>query len=276
LGIPFVFDMRGLYAEERVEAGIWRPNGLIFRITKWMEKGFLRDAASIITLTHASAPSLWRRIAANGGNGGLHVIPTTVDLELFQPLPLARNVGFTLAYVGSVGSWYMLDEMLSFGSVVLQEVPGSRLLYVVNEEAAAVLRAAQQAGVEESRCTVRSVAHSDVPNALKDVNATICFCTPSGSKIASAPVKVGESLAMGIPVIVNRGVGDSATLVSATGVGAVADPLDKSTFGPAIRAILSLTMDPDLSMKCRQVAEANFSVDRAAAQYSDIYKEIGR
>ena len=38
LGVKLLFDLRGLMAEEYVEAGRWRRDGVAFRATKWVEE----------------------------------------------------------------------------------------------------------------------------------------------------------------------------------------------------------------------------------------------
>ena len=89
--IPYVFDMRGFYAEERVDGGLWRGRGPMYRLTKRVERALLRDAAAVVTLTRASVPTLEGWIGAAGGEPLLRMIPTCVDLERFRPAaaPLA-------------------------------------------------------------------------------------------------------------------------------------------------------------------------------------------
>src|SRR5687768_7813347 len=85
LGIPYVFDMRGFYADERVDGGLWREGGTLYQLTKRIERDLLRDAAAVVTLTEASVPVLSEWIAAAGGRPLLRVIPTCVDLARFSP-----------------------------------------------------------------------------------------------------------------------------------------------------------------------------------------------
>jgi hypothetical protein len=54
-GARFLFDMRGFWADERTDAGLWPVVGWIYRVTKWLEVRFLLGADHIVTLTQASA-----------------------------------------------------------------------------------------------------------------------------------------------------------------------------------------------------------------------------
>ena len=46
-----LFDMRGFWADERIEGGLWRKKSKIYRVTKWLEKRFIKDATAIVSLT---------------------------------------------------------------------------------------------------------------------------------------------------------------------------------------------------------------------------------
>ena len=52
LKFKWIFDMRGLVAEEYVGHGSWRHNGIKYRVVKIMEKQCLLSADSITVLTH--------------------------------------------------------------------------------------------------------------------------------------------------------------------------------------------------------------------------------
>ena len=54
-GVRFLFDMRGLWADERVDGGLWPKNGRLYRTAKDLERRLLEAADHVVTLTHASA-----------------------------------------------------------------------------------------------------------------------------------------------------------------------------------------------------------------------------
>ena len=49
-----LFDMRGFWADERVDGGLWPTGGRLYRATKALERRFLLAADHVVTLTHAS------------------------------------------------------------------------------------------------------------------------------------------------------------------------------------------------------------------------------
>lgn len=271
--VPWVFDMRGLYATERVDGGLWPANGRRFRAAKRLERRFLRRAAAIVTLTHASVDVVERMRDEAGGSAPVTVIPTAVDLERFRPATTTSEA-FTLAYVGSLGTWYLLDEMLEFAQALRRVRPDVRLLFLVNDDAEAVRAAAGRSGFPLDHLAVAHVAYADMPAALSRVDATIALIRPSPSKIASAATKVSESWALGLPVVLNRGVGDGADLAEEHRIGVVVDLQHPESWEVAARALVALTQEEETANRCRAVAEARFALGAAVGRYAGLYGSI--
>jgi glycosyltransferase involved in cell wall biosynthesis len=272
-GIPYVFDMRGFYAEERVDGDIWRAGGLLYRTTKRVESGLLRDAAAVVTLTQASVPVLRRWLAAAGGDPLLRVIPTCVDLGRFRPADPPAG-GFQLAYFGSIGTWYLLDEMLRFAAVVLEAAGGGQLLFLSNGDPALIrARAAAVAPKAAEVLLVDSVEHERVPAALAGAAATFFFVRPGPSRFGFHQTKLGESLALGLPVVANRGLGDTEIL-EADGVGVLLDPFCPDAYAPAARRLVELVRRPDTRRRCRAVAEARYDLERGVDAYASLYDAL--
>ena len=272
--IPYIFDMRGFYAEERVDGGLWRRNGLLYHVTKRVERDLLRDAAGVVTLTRASLPVLREWIERAGGRPVLKVIPTCVDLERFRPAPRPdRERPFELAYFGSIGTWYLLDEMLRFGAAVLRAAGGGRLRFLTNGDPAHVRARAAAVGLPPGVLETGSVPHERVPEALAAASATFFFIRPGESRFAFHQTKLGESLALGIPVAANRGVGDTDRLI-ADGVGVLVDRFDDGAYDTAARALVSLARDPATRARCRAVAEARYDLRLGVDAYAELYEAV--
>ena len=278
-GVPWIFDMRGFYPEERTDGGLWRPRGAAYRVAKRLEADFLRGAGAVVTLTEASLELLVRLMADGGARAPVHVIPTCVDLARFPLLPPVPPP-FTLAYVGSIGTWYLLDEMMGVARTVLERMERAgpadspaRLLFVINSEHERVRAAAQRAGL--AGCIeIRSVPHERVPEALADAWATYFLIRPGGSKVASAATKFGESLALGRPVLANRGVGDTAKVIERDRVGVVVERFAPEEYGRAADALLRLAADPEIGRRCRASAEGRYALALGVEGYARIYERL--
>ena len=132
--VKFLFDMRGFWADERVDGALWDLNKIIYRqvykFFKSKEKAFLENADHIVSLTHAGKNEIkmWKNIIKD--NLPISIIPCCVDTDLFSnervsesKLTEARqSLGIesgesVITYLGSIGTWYLLDEMLAFFKV---------------------------------------------------------------------------------------------------------------------------------------------------------------
>ena len=87
-GIKFIFDIRGFWADERIDGGIWNLKNPVFKIVysyfKRKERQFFESADSIISLTVAAKNHIENNFILKGT---VSVIPCAADLELFKPQP---------------------------------------------------------------------------------------------------------------------------------------------------------------------------------------------
>ena len=106
------------------------------------------------------------------------------------------------------------------------------------------------------------------------MDATVFFLKPSFSKQASAPTKLGEFLASGIPCLTNNGVGDMGDILRLSGAGKVIDELNENSIKKGVNGLIELTQQKDIMIKCRKAAALNFSLSDGVASYSKIYKSL--
>ena len=275
IGARFVFDMRGFWADERTDGGLWQEDSPLYRLTKWFERLFLVSADHIITLTHSSLVPLRKMHPNVKGLPPISVIPTCVDLDRFSPVSgMISREGFTLGYVGSVGTWYLLDEMLLVFKALLRCRKDARLLFINQNQRAMVQTAAANAGIDPSRIEITSAAFPDVPNLINRMDAGLMLIKPCFSKIASAPTKLAEYLACGVPCLGNVGVGDVEQILESHHVGVALKRFDPLSIDQAVERMLILVDDPQTSIRCRTTAEKFFSLEEGVFRYSNVYKSF--
>lgn len=266
-----LFDMRGFWADERVDGGLWPRDGHLYRIAKSLEDTFLRASDHIITLTNASALELRRFPALLDGNKPLSVIPTCVDLSLFRPRLWPPTGNFTFGYVGSVGTWYLFEETLAFFKALLRRQPDAIFLIVNRREHDHIRALARQVGVPLDRLELVSVKHVDVPSLVRRMHLGAALIRPSYSKIASAPTKIAEYLGCGVPCLSNSGVGDVTEILDGRNVGILLDAFDNDSIYAAVDRALALAKDPKVHERCVEVAHDVFSLQKGVMTYGSIY-----
>lgn len=278
----FLFDMRGFWVDEKVEAGHWRAGGALYRIGKWWERRFFRSAGAIVSLTDAGVralPTLGYQVPSTVP---VQVIPTCVDLERFAPgltdPELSAALGLTgscvIGTVGTMSNWYMRDEMLRYLAYLARALDNVRVLIVTREGHEALRLDARAAGVPLDRLVVTRATFAEMPRYVSLFDAGVFFIRPALSKRASAATKLAEFLACGVPVIINDGVGDSGTIVKERGVGMVLPALDSGSFERSLPHVRSVLADPMLRDRCRQVAADLFDLERGVERYRRLYQQL--
>jgi len=272
--VKFLFDIRGFWADERVDAGLWRSNSYIFRTVKKLEQKFLLSADHVVTLTRASVKYL--NIFSNRvfKASEISIIPTCVDLKKFQPKLQSTRQEVVFGYVGSVGTWYLLEEMMVFFKILKQQCPNAIFLIVNKNEHSEIKKALLRHKISLSCVELVSASHENVGMYIQRMSFASALIMPSFSKISSAPTKLAEYLACGVPCLANLGVGDVEDVLSTEKVGFVLKGFSELNLLEAVNELIKLYQDPSTSKRCRFVAEKHFSLDSGVEMYNNIYKKI--
>lgn len=279
-GLPWIYDLRGLLAEEYVDAGHWPRSGVRHRVTSAVENRLLRSADGLVLLTHR----IRDRLAEEGSLSSdrpTTVIPCSVDLGVFRPShewrrAVRSDLGWgdepALVYSGSLGSWYRLQEMLDFFEAAGREMSGLRFLLLTPHVTLAEqeVRSRQLAG----RVVARSVTPDAVPRHLAAGDAGICFLGRHASKDASSPTKYGEYLAAGLPVVTNSWIGDAQALAVEPEWLVVESFVPEAYRETASRLARLLQRPEATQLAARELARREFSLETAVDRYHDLYLSI--
>jgi glycosyltransferase involved in cell wall biosynthesis len=270
----FIFDMRGFWADERVEGGLWSRDSTAYRLAKWFERRFLLAADSVVSLTASGIREMQRFDYLRNHPVDFHLIPTCVDLERFRPSKGRAAGGFTLGYAGAAGLWYMMDPAAECFRVLLGMRSDARILILNRGEHGTIRACLQRHGIPDERVELMAVNALDMPRFITRMDAAVFFIKPVFSKKASAPTKLGELLAAGIPCLTNKGVGDMDEILIRDQVGIVVERLDTDSVRKGLEGLLQLTNTPDIQRRCRDTAARYFSLDSGVRAYSQIYDSL--
>jgi len=273
-GAKLLFDMRGLWADERVDGGLWPREGAVYRTVKGLEEGLLVDADHVVTLTHASAGEIRSFPYLRGRDVAMSIIPTCADLDRFRP-PATRPDGpFTLGYLGSVGTWYLFDEVLECYKLIAEKRPDARLLVVNRHEHDFIRQRVAALGIAADRLELVSAEHTQVPALIARMTVGGAIIKPVYSKIASAPTKLAEYLGCGVPCLGDAAVGDLKAVLEGERTGVALTSFSATSRVAAVERLFKLLDDPELANRCRETAERLFSLDAGVAAYARIYEDL--
>ena len=275
-GAKFVFDMRGFWADERVDGHLWPHGGRLYRAAKTVERRLLLAADHVVTLTQAAEAELRTFNYLQRSIPPISVIPTCADLERFNIRERQQNQPFVLGYVGSVGTWYLLDEMLRCFQLLRVELPTARLLIVNRGQHDMIQTSVRRSALPETDLDLVSATHAEMPLMIARMNAGMALYEPSYSRLACAPTKLAEYLACGVPCLGAAQVGDMESVLEDRKVGVALRGFSDAELRPAVRRLLALTRESGIRKRCRKVAEDLFAVAHAVRAYARIYEELSR
>jgi len=250
-GTPFVVhDQRGVRPEEYVlslgrdEAELSTDEARRLASYREQERDACRSADAVLCVSHAMVDRVRR----------LHDVPEKRALRLPNHARVVDDAerlraamrkrlrvaddALLLVYSGTLATWQLPEATALFASAVAQQQPGTRLLMVTPDKAAA-RAATRAAGVVKPiiRACTPGRAHEFVVAAdygllLRDdsvVNRVAC------------PVKFGEYLACGVRPVLTPTVGDQSQVCMDTGMGVV---VSLSDAGQAARRLLTDARGP--------------------------------
>lgn len=161
------------------------------------------------------------------------LVPCFVDVEHFAHQAKARDavrrqLGFgdelVVAYCGSMISWQLSAKSLEALAVVRRLRPDTRFLGLTMHQST-LRRLLREVGFPEARATLLTVPHWEVPRYLAAADLGMIGRSlmqgPDVVNEISSPIKFGEYLACGTPVLMSEGIGDFSDLARNEGVGAV-------------------------------------------------------
>jgi len=269
-GVKMIFDVRGLMVEEYVDAGHWQANGVAARLTKRTESRVLRATDGLVTLTDVlwgemkTWPDLRTRAVVH------ETIPCCIDQNQFHFDAEARNARrrelnvsdrLVLVYSGSVGGWYMTDEMAAMFAALRRQRPDAFFLWLTTGPAQIVESAMRKSGIEPVDYAVRNARPCDVSSFLSASDVGIAFYRPGISRLGTSPVKVSEYLSCGLPVVINAGIGDTDRVIAQEDVGALVPDFNDDAYAKAAATVFRFVERPEqIRSHAREVAKRLFDL----------------
>jgi len=285
----FIFDMRGFWADERVDGGIWNIKNPIYNVVflffKWIEKQCILYSDYIVTLTEASYLEMkkWKYVHEEVK---FKIIPCCVDLNLFsidktnqkriEEVKAKLNIQnkVVISYLGSIGTWYMINEMFDFFNSFKKNTPNAVFLFITPETPEEIIKIAREHSIEDQSIRVVRSQRNDVPTYLSVSQYALFFIKPSYSKMSSSPTKMAEIMAMGIPLICNGGIGDLESQVKQAKSGVVINAFSPQSYSEAINNIMFHSNKFFQKENSLHYVQNYFSLENGVSSYDTIYQEI--
>jgi glycosyltransferase involved in cell wall biosynthesis len=281
-----LFDIRGILAEEYVDAGHWKNGGLKFRLLKTAEKRIVEATDAFVVLTERGRDLFFPGCVDEDGHGHpIEVIPCCIDPDRFNEglMPnrdaLRREIGADgrkiLVYVGALGGLYPASEMAEFIAAARRDDSSTFALVLTQSPPELLLRHLDRLGIQPRDYLIRKVPAPDVPSYLRASDVALSIKRQGYSQAFCSPTKIPEYLACGLPVISSTGIGDTDELLTQERVGVVFRDFTEQDYLQALRAVEVLRQDDRLAERCREVARRRFDLDSiGGTRYRRLYQRL--
>jgi glycosyltransferase involved in cell wall biosynthesis len=264
----WVWDVRSFWADQRIALGTLRPGSTEERTLRRIERAAARRSSAIVALTAAAVEVLRARHGHDVASKAT-VVPTCVELGLFDPSPMPDPEPVRLVFSGTLNRYYDLPLMLRLVEAVRRRRPAE--VRVVTPGRTSWDRELAAAGVDRvTGAPTDMAAHVSRSHA----GLSVCRLDVGVSVKAAAPTKLAEFLAGGRPVVVNRGLGDMDDVIERFRCGVVVRGREDDHLEEAATQLEALIDDPETPARCRAAAEATFDLETGVDRLVAIYRSL--
>lgn len=270
-----VFDIRGLMAEEYVDAGVWSENSKPFRLIKYVERKGIEKASQIVVLTRRMRDLLVKRGWKKEEK--IEVIPCCVDFARINQTgeKIEKNDRFEMIYAGSTTGLYLLREMGNFFLELKKRKPEAFFRILTASPPQIVRDMFRELRIEENDFAVAKVSPAEVPQYLKKARLGISLRKPTFSQIAASPTKIPEYLACGLPVVSNCGIGDTDEFLEKNKVGVSLKNFSQNDMARAADEIFEILNTNEIVSKCVRAAHQYFHLSAVGGEsYRNVYRRL--
>lgn len=279
-GKRLILDSYEPHAEPMVEAGQWDADSLAFRILFSFEKYQSRHAKHAIACVALMEQYAKKKFDASFDS--FYVKPAGVDFDLFHPSKsknpdLLAKYGLedkvVYVYAGKFGGSYLereIFELLKEAELYYQNRFAVVLLN--NHSSEYIINLSTEVGLNPDSIVHTFVRHEVVPDYMGLGDVGLVPFVPVPSKRYGSPIKTAEYLAMGIPIIIPKGISDDSEFIRTNNLGYVLNELSPEEYRLSIKyADKLMNSEPYLSKRCVSSVKAYRNFDQAEIIYQKLY-----
>ena len=261
---PVLWDVRSLWADQKVMIQKNLLNKTLYRSYRALESIASHQSLGMSTLTSAVIPILEER------NKRLPllrtVVPTAVDLDRFRLSPKMPSKMRAL-FSGTYNDYYDLH----LSALFMDELRSQTEI----ETHWARPRESNKEQINVGEARVLPSSHAEMAQLIPNYSfgVSVCKLNAGPSLTAAMPTKIGEFLASGRPIVVNKGLGDMNDFIREFDAGVILDG-DPDNLKQSATELIQLVLDPETPIRCRALADKYFSMDVGANKYLNLYSQM--
>ena len=215
-------------AERSAEVALERGKGLRSYIVRLLDLMEIRRSDRLACVSRRLKDWVIRETSRHD----VEIIPCCIDKSKISFDPKSRaeirhRYGFNdenkvICYMGGVSVWQRISDIVQLCERISHLRSTYRFLFVVRQTEL-VTKIIQETDLAMEKCRVLRCLHSEVPKYMSAADAGIIMRHDIVVNNVACPIKIGEYLGCGLPVILTRGIGDYSKTIPEAGVGILLD-----------------------------------------------------
>jgi len=274
---PFLVESFEPHADYMLESHIWGKFDLRYTLQRYWENKQKKFALGLLPVAENYKKQL---IAEGVEEEKIKVVPCGVNEDQFifnkeERLNLRTHLGIPSdaivgVYAGKYDGLYLAEKAFEIYKIFFNQLANFNLILLSPVEYHPWIH--QQIiryELPEKKIFVKSVKHSEVGRYFSASDFAFATYKSGRSKAYLSPVKVGEYLANGLPILLTRGVGDESSIIE-NGFGGVlfdADCIDSTSLKEKISKLLEMIRSPETRASIARAGQQLRSFEKLELAY---------
>lgn len=264
------------------EDGVWKKIGLRYQVLKKAESEEKKRANFLFPVTDAYAHYIIDKEGVDRDK--VRTMPCCVDLDRFSFQAtdrgsIRKKLGLSDSdivgiYTGKLGGIYLDKEAIQIIRATKEQLGAEKFfLIILSPDHEAWRKSLVEANIDSNRYYIGFVDQSEVGAYLSASDFAFSLHRPTSSKIGISPIKNGEYMANGLPIVIPSGIGDDSALINKNEFGVVVEDIasiEKTDFA----SLTDLMMIDRESGRIAKWAQAHRSFEIVRRCYKEMVASI--
>jgi glycosyltransferase involved in cell wall biosynthesis len=182
---------------------------------------------------------------------------------------------FVVLFMGHINKWQVNGSFAILFRTFKEKVGNVHFL-ILSDGKKVFVDIFKKIGISDRDYSIYSAKHEEVPDYASAGDVGVLVRDNSIVNKVASPAKFGEYLALGMPVIVTKGLGDTEDIVKKYKVGSVIDGTDPNSISIGVDELLNLVSDDGrkLPALCGQMANGLLSVNVCIKSFVSTYRRL--
>lgn len=278
--IPLTVESFEPHADYMLESGVWTRLDPRYQLMQKAERKQRSQARYLLPVTNKFGKHLVEEFGVNPER--IRVMPCCVDTRAFafceemkdtirQALRIPQHSTVAI-YTGKIGGIYLEEEAIELFRMA-RTYFNDLFLIVLSPQQEAWKQTLEGASFDSQSYFVTHVAHDEVADYCSAADFAFSLHRPGSTKMGISPIKNGEFLAAGLPVVLPEGIGDDSDLITQNKLGATFKlPFQKEN--RVFNSISEILSEADHRSRISSWAAANRSFDIVKNNYEIIFQGL--